>query len=104
MGNTVPSLIASVARIALVAIPGLIVSRLPGFELRWLWWLSVASVLVQLVLAMLLLRREFAVRLGWGSPLRGRASGAPAFGRGTVPPSRFPKHRSALLPGARPPR
>src|SRR6266516_4774807 len=68
MGNTVPSLIASVVRIALVAIPGLIVSRLPGFELRWLWWLSVASVLVQLVLAMLLLRREFAVRLAWSSP------------------------------------
>src|SRR6266566_645477 len=68
MGNTVPSLIASVVRIALVAIPGLIVSRLPGFEPRWLWWLSVASVLVQLVLAMLLLRREFAVRLAWSSP------------------------------------
>src|SRR6266581_1960980 len=68
MGNTVPSLIASVVRIALVAIPGVILSRLPGFELRWLWWLSVASVLVQLVLAMLLLRREFAVRLAWSSP------------------------------------
>jgi len=67
MGNTVPSLIASVVRIALVAIPGVILSRLPGFELRWLWWLSVASVLVQLVLAMVLLRREFAVRLAWPS-------------------------------------
>src|SRR5207253_356928 len=68
MGNTVPSLIASVVRIALVAIPALIVSRLPGFALRWLWWLSVASVLVQLVLAMVLLRREFALRLAWNSP------------------------------------
>src|SRR6266576_1967628 len=57
MGNTIPSLIASVVRIALVAIPGVVISRLPGFELRWLWWLSVASVFVQLVLAMLLLRR-----------------------------------------------
>src|SRR5205809_7622443 len=36
MGNTVPSLIASVVRIALVAIPGVIISRLPGFELHWL--------------------------------------------------------------------
>jgi len=42
-----------------------IVSQLPGFELRWLWLLSVASVLVQLVLAMVLLRREFARRLAW---------------------------------------
>ena len=68
MGNTVPSLIASVVRIALVAIPGVIIARLPGFELRWLWLLSVASVFVQLVLAMVLLRREFAVRLAWSSP------------------------------------
>jgi len=68
MGNTVPSLIASAARIALVAVPGVILSRLPGFELRWLWWLSVASVFVQLVLAMLLLRREFRLRLAWSSP------------------------------------
>jgi len=65
MGNTVPSLIASVARIALVTVPGVILSRLPGFELRWLWWLSVASVFVQLILAMVLLRREFARRLAW---------------------------------------
>jgi Na+-driven multidrug efflux pump len=65
MGNTVPSLIASVVRITLVAVPGVILSRVPGFELRWLWLLSVASVLVQLALAMGLLRREFARRLVW---------------------------------------
>jgi Na+-driven multidrug efflux pump len=67
MGNTVPSLISSVVRIALVAVPTLIVSRLPGFELRWIWFLSVGSVFVQLVLAMVLLRREFARRLAWTS-------------------------------------
>jgi Na+-driven multidrug efflux pump len=67
MGNTVPSLISSVVRIALVAVPTLIVSRLPGFELRWIWFLSVGSVFVQLVLAMVLLRREFARRLAWPS-------------------------------------
>lgn len=65
MGNTMPSLIASVVRITLVAVPGVIAAGLPGFELRWLWWLSVASVLVQLVLAMVLLHREFARRLVW---------------------------------------
>lgn len=67
MGNTMPSLITSVVRITLVAVPGVIVSGLPGFELRWLWWLSVASVLVQLALAMVLLRREFARRLVWAT-------------------------------------
>ena len=65
MGNTLPSLLASVSRILLVAIPGVILSRVPGFQLHWLWWLSVASVLVQLALAMVLLRREFDRRLAW---------------------------------------
>jgi putative MATE family efflux protein len=68
MGNTVPSLISSVVRIMLVAVPALIVSRWAGFELRWIWFLSVASVFVQFTLAMWLLRREFARRLVWSVP------------------------------------
>lgn len=71
MGNTVPSLISSLVRITLVAIPAVIVARLPGFELRWIWFLSLASVLVQLVLAMWLLRREFQRRLVWSAPAVG---------------------------------
>jgi putative MATE family efflux protein len=63
MGNTVPSLIASAVRITLVAIPALLLSRQPEFELRWIWYLSVAAVIVQLTLSMLLLRREFGRRL-----------------------------------------
>ena len=64
MGNTVPSLIASAARIAVIAIPAVLLSRLPGFELRWVWYLSVLSVFLQLTLSMLLLRREFTRKLG----------------------------------------
>lgn len=63
MGNTIPSLFTSVTRIMLVAGPALALSRRPGFELRWIWYISVAAVVVQLALAMLLLRREFARRL-----------------------------------------
>ena len=65
MGNTMPSLIASAARITLVAIPALIASRWPGFQLRWLWLLSVTAVFIQLALAMWLLRREMGRRLSW---------------------------------------
>jgi len=65
LGNTVPSLVASVVRIVLVAVPGVIVSRMAGFQLNWLWYLSVASVYVQLALALVLLRREFGRRLGF---------------------------------------
>ena len=63
MGNTVPSLVTSTVRIGLIAIPAFLLARLPGFQLRWIWYLSVGSVLVQLTLSMLLLRREFGRRL-----------------------------------------
>jgi putative MATE family efflux protein len=65
MGNTVPSLISSAVRIALVATLTLILAPMPGFELRWIWYLSVGSVVVQFVLSLSLLRREFARRLRW---------------------------------------
>jgi len=63
MGNTVPSFITSAVRISLVAIPIWILARLPGFQLHWIWYLSVTSVFVALTVSMLLLRREFARRL-----------------------------------------
>jgi len=63
MGNTIPSLITSVVRISLSAVPAVILSRLPGFELLWVWYLSLVSVYVALVVSMLLLRREFKRRL-----------------------------------------
>jgi Na+-driven multidrug efflux pump len=63
MGNTVPSLVTSGTRILLVAIPSMLLSRRAGFQLDWVWYLSVASVLVQLALSMFLLRREFELRL-----------------------------------------
>jgi putative MATE family efflux protein len=68
MGNTMPSLIASAVRILLVAIPAVTLSRLPGFQLRTIWYLSVGAVLVQLALAMYLLSREFRGRLNFGVP------------------------------------
>ena len=65
MGNTVPSLVTSGVRIVMVAIPAVLLSRVAGFQLNWIWYLSVVSVIVQLVLAMFLLRREFARRLNF---------------------------------------
>ena len=68
MGNTIPSLITSSVRIVVVAIPAIILSRMAGFDLTWVWWLSVASVFVQLGLSLLLLRREFSRRLSFPVP------------------------------------
>jgi Na+-driven multidrug efflux pump len=64
MGNTFPSLIASAVRLTLVVGPALVLSRLPGFQLHTIWYLSVGAVLVQLALSMYLLSREFGRRLG----------------------------------------
>ena len=63
MGNTLPSLITSAVRVIVVVVPMVLLSRRPGFEIHRIWYLSVGSVYVQLVLSMLLLRREFGRRL-----------------------------------------
>jgi Na+-driven multidrug efflux pump len=63
MGNTVPSLVASGTRMLLVAVPAVLLSRTAGFQLNWIWYLSVGAVFTQLALALLLLRREFKRRL-----------------------------------------
>ncbi len=79
MGNTMPSLAASATRIVLIAVPVVLLSRQPDFQLRWIWYISVAAVLVQLALAMLLLRREFARRLRFdavAAPAPAEAAGA----------------------------
>ncbi len=65
MGNTIPSLITSTARILIVAVPAIILSHMPGFTLTWVWYLAVVSVVVQLALSMLLLKREFGRRLNF---------------------------------------
>jgi Na+-driven multidrug efflux pump len=65
MGNTMPSLIASAVRILLITIPVVVLSRLPGFQLSTIWYLSVGAVIVQLALAMYLLSREFRGRLSF---------------------------------------
>jgi Na+-driven multidrug efflux pump len=63
MGNTVPSLISSGVRITLTAIPAVLLSRMPSFQLNWIWYLSVSTTFVQLGLSLWLLRREFERRL-----------------------------------------
>ena len=63
IGNTLPSLATSFLRVLIVAIPVMLLSRQPGFELRWIWYLSVGAVLLQVVASLWLLWREFELRL-----------------------------------------
>jgi Na+-driven multidrug efflux pump len=63
MGNTMPSLVTPFTRIVVVAIPAFVLSRMPGFEMRWIWYLSVLSVTVQMCLNLMVLQRECRDRL-----------------------------------------
>jgi putative MATE family efflux protein len=68
LGNTVPSLAASVVRVLLVATPAIALSRLPGFKLSSIWMLSVGAITVQTALIVFLLLREFRLKLPAAAP------------------------------------
>ena len=65
IGNTVPPLVSSCTRLVILAIPLFFLARQPGFALRWIWYLSVATVAIQMTMNLLLLRREFRRRLAF---------------------------------------
>jgi putative MATE family efflux protein len=65
MGNTIPSLATSVARVLLIVVPAVMLARVAGFALNWIWYLSVVGVAIQMCLNLLLLRREFRLRLNF---------------------------------------
>lgn len=78
IGNTIPPLVASFVRIVLVAIPAFMMARMAGFELSWIWYLSVAAIIVQMILSLWLLRRELRIRLDGLAPLATAAAAARA--------------------------
>ena len=63
IGNTWPPLISSATRLLLFAVPAVVISMRPDFYIKQVWYLSVVSILVQAVVNVLLLRREFEKRL-----------------------------------------
>jgi putative MATE family efflux protein len=63
IGNTLPPLASSATRFFLFAVPAYILSLQPGFEVRYVWYISVASVIVQATLNLILLQREFRQKL-----------------------------------------
>ena len=58
IGNTLPSLAASATRLLTFALPAIWLSTRPGFELVHVWYLSVATVLLQAAFSVWLLMRE----------------------------------------------
>ncbi len=63
MGNTMPSLVTSFLRIVISIVPAIILSRRPDFALTWIWWLTVLSTTLQMAANLVLLQREFRLKL-----------------------------------------
>jgi len=63
LGNTWPALLSSVSRVITFAIPAVWLSLQPGFRIESVWYLSVATVALQCVTSLLLIRREFGRRM-----------------------------------------
>jgi putative MATE family efflux protein len=64
LGNTVPSLATSAVRMLVVIVPTVLLSTRADFAMRWIWYLSIASVVVQLLLGLWLLQGEMTKKMG----------------------------------------
>ena len=74
LGNTLPSLASSATRLVTFVLPAVWWSHQPGFRLLDVWHLSVASVIVQAVTSLLLVRWQLAVRLQGRTPAAAASS------------------------------
>ena len=63
IGNTLPPLLSSMSRLVLFALPAALLARQPGFQIKYVWYLSVASQVFQAGVNLLLLRREMRRKL-----------------------------------------
>jgi putative MATE family efflux protein len=63
LGNTLPPLATSFCRLLAVAIPVVLLSRVPGFRLLWVWLIGAFSIWLHAGANVLMLEREFKRRL-----------------------------------------
>ena len=63
LGNTIPPLASSFLRTSVLVIPAYLMSLADGFQLHWIWYLSVGCVAFHALLNVALLRREYRRKL-----------------------------------------
>lgn len=63
LGNTVPAMLSSFTRLITFAIPAWWMHKRPGFDLKHLWYLSIATVTLQACVSVWLLAREWKRRV-----------------------------------------
>jgi putative MATE family efflux protein len=69
MGNTLPALTSVSTRLLTFALPAFWMARQPWFRIEHVWYLSVATVLLQAFVSLALLRREYGLRLRFAAGL-----------------------------------
>jgi Na+-driven multidrug efflux pump len=63
IGNTLPPLLSSMTRLIVFALPAALLAQKPGFQIKYVWYLSVASQVLQAAINLLLLQRELRKKL-----------------------------------------
>ena len=63
LGHTWPALAATASRVVTFMVPAIWLSTRPGYEIDQVWYASVASVWLQMVISFVLLRRTMKARL-----------------------------------------
>jgi len=64
LGNTVPSLISSATRLVSYAVPAIWLTSQADFRIDQVWHLSVATIVLQTIVSLLLLRAQLRTQLG----------------------------------------
>jgi Na+-driven multidrug efflux pump len=77
LGNTWPALWSTAARLLLFALPAIWLARQSGFRLVHVWYVSVATVLVQASISLLFLRWQLRERLVGMTTTSGPTPAAP---------------------------
>jgi putative MATE family efflux protein len=68
LGNTVPAVISTATRLVTFVLPAIWLSRQPHFHIEQVWYLSVATMTLQAITSLLLVRWQFRKRLQFGDP------------------------------------
>jgi putative MATE family efflux protein len=68
IGNTLPPLVSSMTRLLFFALPATLLSQRAGFQVRYVWYLSVLSIFFQACVNLVLLQREFRRKLTFREP------------------------------------
>jgi putative MATE family efflux protein len=76
LGNTWPALVSSAVRVTFFTVASLWLSTQPFLQLKYLWYLSATSIVLQALLSYVLLRREFHKKLSHAPASPFHAGGA----------------------------